>query len=978
MATGATPPIMITDDHKTNNTYRQSISHDAVDLPPPVKSKRGRSTKASPVQAKVALPPVERTKRVNSRSKAARGMVDTDEDDLVATASTSTSDSTRSSSIGRKFSNAKPYDTDARPRKRTSGVHKSPAFTMTPLPMSKVNSPVLRPALEHLSAVPSLPNGYDESSWGSSLGLAGMPPGDTTMRDSQSYSTGFSPEPSPAPSAVSHDWSIGTSPPPFSPPGITIPHTVESFIPFGQPQRNDSTASLSQLHHAQQSRQHMPIGLQGFSPYDTSLATNLASAQASWSFPAPRPLVTPPRISRLIPGEGPIHGGIEVTVLGENFVRDLICVFGDSPAMSTHYWSSNTLICILPPSANPGPVVVGIKGLPLTVDDGNGLQLFTYKDDSDRSLLELALQVVGLKMTGRLEDAKNVAMRSESLFSLVQDRADAVTVVGSSANTGMAPSTSRHASPTDNSGLMLSMAAATAAVLHPPANSRTSSRRSSIDLSASNTPLNFEAIVIRFLSLLDLDPSEIPGSTPLPLASGSPISHANKQRHTLLHLAAVLGFHRLSQFLIARGIDLESPDKNGFTALHFAALYGRVAIARQLLDAGAASYARNGAGKTAHEIARDRDDVDVEELFLRSRPAPVGVPRRASSGETYSRASSVPGTPASGYARSVSSDWDDETHASEEDDSQFDESDEETDDEDIERGLSRNASFVSLHHLLEMEAAVAVSNARSVESDAEEEEELLATRSRSRPKMSWLTRPTVIFPAAKQEKDSTGVATTAVWATPPIAPGAWEKMALQFPLIPELIAFPTLPAFPTAWLGGKKESTSTVQREEKGKDWKSLRPWWATKTPRTSSPPPPMYSPTDALQPAVVVASTSAPPAVLAPAPPPTTGPAPLKAQVKAKIQRRVGYAPEDISDSVVQSYLHHERKMKNLKHDKMLYIFWLPILLRTSLPTSHRIEHGLTSAVVAAWVVYSSFGLYVRPSLDTLVDSLLPFARTV
>jgi hypothetical protein len=89
---------------------------------------------------------------------------------------------------------------------------------------------------------------------------------------------------------------------------------------------------------------------------------------------------------------------------------DLTCVFGDSPAMTTHFWSSNTLICILPPSSTPGPVVVGIKGTPLSVE--HGLQLFTYKDDSDRSLLELALQVVGLKMTGRLEDAKNVAMRS--------------------------------------------------------------------------------------------------------------------------------------------------------------------------------------------------------------------------------------------------------------------------------------------------------------------------------------------------------------------------------------------------------------------------------------------------------------------------------------------------------------------------------------------------------------------------------------
>lgn len=43
--------------------------------------------------------------------------------------------------------------------------------------------------------------------------------------------------------------------------------------------------------------------------------------------------------------------------------------------------------------------------------EGQDVALFTYYDASDQALLELALQVVGLKMTGKLHDAKHVAMQ---------------------------------------------------------------------------------------------------------------------------------------------------------------------------------------------------------------------------------------------------------------------------------------------------------------------------------------------------------------------------------------------------------------------------------------------------------------------------------------------------------------------------------------------------------------------------------------
>lgn len=105
------------------------------------------------------------------------------------------------------------------------------------------------------------------------------------------------------------------------------------------------------------------------------------------------------------------QGGIEVIVLGENFYHGLEVSFGEIPAVSTQMWSPNTLVCVLPPSLSAGPVVVGFKGLSITLSANTGLQLFTYLDTSDKALMELALQVVGMKMTGRIDDARNVARR---------------------------------------------------------------------------------------------------------------------------------------------------------------------------------------------------------------------------------------------------------------------------------------------------------------------------------------------------------------------------------------------------------------------------------------------------------------------------------------------------------------------------------------------------------------------------------------
>lgn len=1059
---------MITDDHKTSvrpstvtNSTAASVaastngSVDSIDLsvfasvPAPTKASKTKAAlklklakESATVKSETASPP-GRPKR-NAGRKLSHALTESDEgDDGSPPATTS-----RSAPAGKKHvAAAKPYDSDARPRKRQSGVHRSPSFAMTPLVMSKASSPVLRPVPDALA----LSGSYGGQPWEAvALGLGGMT--DAVMLDaapsgsnvhsragsaasiyiptSGDLSTASSSAPSPAQSG---GWRSSASSPPLSPG--SGPTSASLFSPFSLLTSPDvaSTAPSSVRSGLQSppltNRDHGFFGL--YSPTNTSFPVAMAPAAAAgsstmnWTFAAPPP--PPPRISRLIPGEGPVHGGIEVTVLGENFVRDLVCVFGDAPAVPTHFWSSNTLVCILPPSANPGPVVVGIKGVPLSVEEGTGLQLFTYKDDSDRSLLELALQVVGLKMTGRLEDASSVAKRIVGVGN---------TPIGGSGNGrpngGALSRTPSATDATDTAALAMRMNAATAsaAAYASPSASRSSSRAPSRRGSPHTSPTlpsvslpypavggemrNFEGIVIKFLLLLDLDPSLIPGSAPsVPLAR-SPISHANNQGHTLLHLATLLGFHRLVQFLLVRNIDVESDDRNGFTALHFAALYGRVAITRQLLEAGATSSVRNLAGKTPADIARDRDDVDVGELFLRSRPPPSAVSSRAaplqlrfSPPATFSRLSSRLTTPIYEYARSVISDYAEsssEDESDSDDDGSFHSSDEEDDaaSSDVERRLSRSTSMVSLHYLLEAEADVdaeyasTCAEAEPVTDDEQVPDLPSETHPSSAPSdphhttalrdlawasSTWLSRnlkPSLPYPPTFNKLPQLPIAggVTGVWEK---TNGAWEKMrlpnAFALPLqLQDLTSFQAM-----AWMGTKSEGTAEgadvgTSGPTTSADSKSVFsvPWWHTKL---LSSPPPEYTPTDTLQ-----KTAPPPPMTLAPS---TSTSGSTALQVQAKARRRIGYSQDETPDIVAEPlHLLTAKKVDSLRHDRMLYLFWLPVLLRKlyahCLLVCRVSNHLVFSTVAVACALYSSFSPYIRPAVLATVDIVFPFSRTV
>ncbi|KAK9763955.1 SPT3 Dosage dependent suppressor of Ty-induced promoter mutations-like protein [Basidiobolus ranarum] len=273
-----------------------------------------------------------------------------------------------------------------------------------------------------------------------------------------------------------------------------------------------------------------------------------------------------PRLSRVVPAEGPMYGGVEITVLGSDFHDGLTCLFGSTPANGTHYWSSNTLVCILPPSPSPGPVVVSFKEYQFDSACEDSVVLFTYIDETDRALMELALQVIGLKTTGKLEDARQVAMRIIAGDS------------NSDKDSGSSGGKTHH--------------------------------------SRNHDLKELESLIID--CFMELDSSISGNQTSWTLK--------NETQHTLLHLAALSGLEALSEFLIEKGIDVDCQDTNGYTALHFAAWTGRRSIVECLTRAQASTTLETKNQLTAMDLARDQSRGEIVALLEESTRLSSSIP----------------------------------------------------------------------------------------------------------------------------------------------------------------------------------------------------------------------------------------------------------------------------------------------------------------------------------------------------------------
>ncbi|KAF9120661.1 SPT3 Dosage dependent suppressor of Ty-induced promoter mutations-like protein [Mortierella sp. 14UC] len=322
-----------------------------------------------------------------------------------------------------------------------------------------------------------------------------------------------------------------------------------------------------------------------------------------------------PRMSRLIPNQGPCFGGIEITVLGANFYAGLTAMFDSTPALPTQFWSPNTLICILPPRIQPGTTVVTFKEHPsITLPqagDMSEMMLFTYVDESDKALMELALQVVGLKMTGRLEDARNIALR----------------IVGSQVANGQQQGQQQqgqqqhgqqHQNTLDYSTLVRDLI---------------------LSFADLEVDAEFQAgLEDRVLTLLTV-------LSQLPASGHSVINLARRDTgHRLLHLGAMKGFDRLVEALAAMpDIEVDALDMNGYSALHYACWRGKAGSANVLIDKGADVMMRSVHGIGCVDLAGMHDETTKADLIQALRNSNSWVDAGAQEEADYESAQEAEG-----------------------------------------------------------------------------------------------------------------------------------------------------------------------------------------------------------------------------------------------------------------------------------------------------------------------------------------------
>ena len=297
-----------------------------------------------------------------------------------------------------------------------------------------------------------------------------------------------------------------------------------------------------------------------------------------------------PVIRRIIPAQGPIRGGIEITLLGSNFKAGMDVKFGSNTALATQCWSDSTIVTYLPPASQAGPVVVTFDDPSYNLMNNNTAhQIFTYTDDTDRQLIELALQIVGLKMNGKLEDAKNIAKRIVG-----NNQMDGTGGSGAASNpNSVAPST------TQNSGMTQ---------MHQQLQLNWMAVASEKIKELSKSSLNHEEILIKFLNMV-----RIPNS----LISSPNWAVCNSEGQTMLHLACFKNYRKLTRFLISSGSKIDYTDMNGFTPLHFAFISGNRKIINMLLKFKANVSNKLDNGIMLSEIADNNvlDLIGAERMY---------------------------------------------------------------------------------------------------------------------------------------------------------------------------------------------------------------------------------------------------------------------------------------------------------------------------------------------------------------------------
>ncbi|KAL8652013.1 MAG: hypothetical protein Q9210_002938 [Variospora velana] len=112
-----------------------------------------------------------------------------------------------------------------------------------------------------------------------------------------------------------------------------------------------------------------------------------------------------PTLARIIPSEGPVAGGIDVTIIGEGFHHGLDVLFADAVASKTTVFNSQLMVCVTPPSFQQGLVPVSLRGW----HPPEPPVWYRYVDSNEEDLMRLALSVFYHRNTGEQAYAGDVA-----------------------------------------------------------------------------------------------------------------------------------------------------------------------------------------------------------------------------------------------------------------------------------------------------------------------------------------------------------------------------------------------------------------------------------------------------------------------------------------------------------------------------------------------------------------------------------------
>ncbi|KAL1636930.1 SPT3 Dosage dependent suppressor of Ty-induced promoter mutations-like protein [Neofusicoccum ribis] len=511
VAQAMTSPILITDDHKTQGAPLPSASGMPTDPTQPFNAPLLTSTEQPDLQASFHRRPYHSTNDLQGLQTNWLSSKSTSRPSNASSQGTSTTMTPRN--LSRQTSPVATQTGPNKKRKSSSTHHHKLPRELTMTRVSAASSP-------------------GASAEAVSMANA-MPP--TSAPQSGPYMT-------------AHDPQFSMMNPLTIPPHNSGPSTPGSNGGLVTPgQRSGSIDNMAQMfysvpnsaHHSRAPSPSMgrqPMG--AFTPTNMSNVVGTTMSMIQPQMDSRNQVAAPPQIYKVTPHEYSKSGGIEVSCLGSNFTRNMDILFGDTVATTTTFWNSQLL------TGFTAPAVAGPSAT------------FTYVDDEDQRICEMALRILCQKQSGnaKTDDYRGFA---------------------------------RH---------IVGMAAGWSAGSMSGGNMQ---QRSASGFDCP--PMDTEEMLLRCLDLIDMDDSPHPPRFNL----------KNKTGATFLSLASSLGYGRIVAGLLARGANPDTRDRGGYTPLMMAAMHGHIQIVRRLILKGADPMLRSLPGYLASDFAVSRELLDA-------------------------------------------------------------------------------------------------------------------------------------------------------------------------------------------------------------------------------------------------------------------------------------------------------------------------------------------------------------------------------